>query len=231
MASERCFEALDLNDVMHALWECFLIKSWMPLLISPFRSALSSIIESIDLFLLKTLLKATCALIPQSHVNGCYTNSKLPLRRKSNQLHQYAVHEGSHPSLPPFSICPDILTYPHQFLCHCHDDRKITGSMFTASLVVPAPVTTISGTLKTFSKVVDSGHVMVNHFCGECGTTLYRRSDDLGMTGIVVIKVGTVDDEEFVEGYKPELEQFVRSRVSWVKGVEGAEQVEEGWAP
>ena len=83
--------------------------------------------------------------------------------------------------------------------------------------------------LKTYSKDVDSGDIMVNHFCGDCGTTLYRRTDNI--PGIVVIKVGTIDDEDYVESYKPELEQFVRSRVSWVKEVQGAEQVESGWTP
>lgn len=102
--------------------------------------------------------------------------------------------------------------------------------MFSTSVVVPKEGLEVTGTPKTFTKTVDSGHGMTSFFCGDCGSTLYRESD--GIPGIIVIKVGLIDgNEEDFKNAIPEVEQFTRSRVSWIPAVPGVEQVEEGWSP
>jgi hypothetical protein len=55
---------------------------------------------------------------------------------------------------------------------------------------------------------------------------MYRRSS--AYTGVSVLRAGTVDDFKLVETVlKPEIEQFLKYRVGWLKGVEGLRQCEE----
>lgn len=114
------------------------------------------------------------------------------------------------------------------FLCHCTDDRKISGSLFAHSLLVPDIDLTPSDSLKTYTRRADSGNMMTYHFCENCGTTMYRASS--GFPGIVVIAAGTVDGEL----PKPEVEQWTKGREEWLPVlVEGekTEQCCEGWSP
>lgn len=75
------------------------------------------------------------------------------------------------------------------------------------------------------SKSVGTGNTMTNYFCKVCGSIMYRIGT--GFPGKVIMRVGTVDDFNMMEGLmKPEVEQFVKDRVSWLRGVEGARQVE-----
>ncbi|KAH8595205.1 Mss4-like protein [Bisporella sp. PMI_857] len=117
-----------------------------------------------------------------------------------------------------FSGEPDI-----RFKCHCTDERKLTGAAFSLNAIYSdADLKIIKGSLKVFTKVVNSGNRMSNHVCGECGSLLYRSST--GYPGKLAIKVGCVDDEDMPMVYVPDVEIFTRSRVPWEKPVEGAIQ-------
>ncbi|KAJ4386094.1 hypothetical protein N0V93_008986 [Gnomoniopsis smithogilvyi] len=138
----------------------------------------------------------------------------------------------------------------HKALCHCLDCRKITGSTYSTNLVVPTATFTLTkGTPKEYHHTADSGNTVILSFCGDCGSTLWSRSATFGDT--TVIKAGTLDEEEMVEGdhhdgggqqqrqgrlllleeeARPLLELFVRGRPSWVAAVKGAVQDEDGAA-
>lgn len=78
--------------------------------------------------------------------------------------------------------------------------------------------------LKTFaqSKTIESGNTMTNHFCNTCGTLMYRVSS--GIPGMSILRIGTVDDFNLHETkLRPQTEYFVKDRVNWFTGVEGAE--------
>ncbi|KNG45942.1 glutathione-dependent formaldehyde-activating gfa [Stemphylium lycopersici] len=116
------------------------------------------------------------------------------------------------------------------FVCHCTDCRKITASAFTCGFVVDrAHLTHVRGQerLKVFSqsKTTGSGTEASNHFCDTCGTLMYR--DFRALPDLIVCRLGTVDDVNLIEGVlKPRREVYVKDRVSWVHGVEGAKQSE-----
>jgi hypothetical protein len=81
--------------------------------------------------------------------------------------------------------------------------------------------------LKTFSqaRTIASGNTMTNYFCSTCGTLMYRVSS--GTPGESILRIGTVDDFHLHETkLRPEVEQFTRSRVDWLRPVEGVRQVE-----
>lgn len=75
------------------------------------------------------------------------------------------------------------------------------------------------------SASIASGERMTNHFCGTCGTLMYRVG--AAWPGHSILRIGTVDDFSLHETkLRPRVEQFTKDRVSWVHGVDGAKQVE-----
>lgn len=115
-------------------------------------------------------------------------------------------------------------------MCNCHDCRKITASMFASNFIIDdRHLMHVRGQdkLSSFSqsKTIESGNTMTNHFCSTCGTLMYRRST--GYQGLSVLRIGTVDDFALHEiKLKPRVEQFVKDRVAWFGGVEGAVEVQ-----
>ncbi|KAH7227246.1 Mss4-like protein [Fusarium solani] len=110
-----------------------------------------------------------------------------------------------------------------KFRCHCTDERKLTGAAFALNILFSTDsLKILSGTLKTWSKLADSGNTITNHVCDGCGGLLYRTSD--GYPGTMVIKAGCIDSFDASEEYVPDVEIFTRSRVSWVEPIKGAKQ-------
>ncbi|TVY30873.1 hypothetical protein LHYA1_G000786 [Lachnellula hyalina] len=126
------------------------------------------------------------------------------------------------------------------FRCHCLDERKLTGAAFALNILWSTDeLKVLSGELKTWSKVANSGNTITNQFvpfaspafkaldflsvaCAECGSLLYRTSD--GYPGVMVIKAGCIDGKDASLEFVPQVELFTRSRVPWVPAIEGAKQ-------
>lgn len=116
------------------------------------------------------------------------------------------------------------------FVCNCTDCRKITASMFASNFVIAdSHLTHARGrdALRAYSqsRTILSGNDMTNHFCGTCGTLMYRVG--AAFPGCSILRIGTVDDFNLHETrLRPRVEQFVKDRVSWFTGVEGAKKIE-----
>ncbi|RAH77930.1 hypothetical protein BO86DRAFT_412728 [Aspergillus japonicus CBS 114.51] len=111
-------------------------------------------------------------------------------------------------------------------LCHCHDCRKLTGSAYSHSVLVPTPaVRVVAGTPKAVAKTAESGNAVRNYFCGDCGSPLYghKINPDGRPAEVTVVRAGVLDDVEVVER-RPEAELFTGRRLGWVAAVEGAGQ-------
>jgi hypothetical protein len=80
--------------------------------------------------------------------------------------------------------------------------------------------------LKTYSQsatiwahTVKGGNTITNHFCGTCGMLMYRVG--AAFPGMSILRVGTVDDFSLHETkLRPQMEQFTRSRPSWLRDVQ-----------
>jgi hypothetical protein len=74
-------------------------------------------------------------------------------------------------------------------------------------------------------ETIKSGKMMTNFFCKKCGSLMYRVGE--AFPGMSILRIGTVDDFSVMEKkLKPQVEQFVEGRVSWLgKGLEGVEGV------
>jgi len=116
------------------------------------------------------------------------------------------------------------------FICHCTDCRKITASMFASNFTVSDKyLKHLRGqdNLKTFSQAhsIESHATMTNHFCGTCGTLLYRVSSRF--PGMSILRIGTIDDFHLHETkLKPQVEQYTKDRVAWLEPAKGIKQVE-----
>lgn len=77
----------------------------------------------------------------------------------------------------------------------------------------------VTGTPKTISKVANSGHKITNGFCADCGTTLFRQSES--NPDAIILKMGIIDDPEWPNQHLPKTEVFNRTRVNWLRPLEG----------
>ncbi|KAK0545284.1 hypothetical protein OC846_005738 [Tilletia horrida] len=106
------------------------------------------------------------------------------------------------------------------FLCHCTDCRKITASMFASNFTVKQSHTRYvrgEDQLKQFgqSSTIETGRTMTNHFCGNCGSLMFRVSS--GFPDNLIMRIGTIDDLALHESkLKPRVEQYTKDRVGWL---------------
>ncbi|KAF4629500.1 hypothetical protein G7Y89_g8647 [Cudoniella acicularis] len=116
------------------------------------------------------------------------------------------------------------------FICNCTDCHKITASMFASNFcILDTHLKHVRGqsNLSIFSQntTVHNGNTMANYFCKSCGTLMYRVGG--GFPGMSILRIGTVDDFHLHETrLRPQVEQFTKDRVTWLKGAEGVKQVE-----
>lgn len=110
-----------------------------------------------------------------------------------------------------------------QGLCHCTFCRKVSSSAFTVNTIVKDADFKVDGEgIKSYSTTSDSGNKLTNYFCTNCGSNLYSEG---GFAGCKVVRMGLMDGDG-LENAKPMLEVFAQRRVTWLKPVEGAADVE-----
>lgn len=106
----------------------------------------------------------------------------------------------------------------HQILCHCLDCRKISGSHYADNaLLASSQLTLVAGAPKTYTvepKEEGPNSNITSHFCGDCGTTLWRSGE--GFEGYVSVRLGTLDDPEWVGKMKPDGHYFEERKVDWL---------------
>ncbi|KAF7872225.1 hypothetical protein EAF04_003150 [Stromatinia cepivora] len=105
-------------------------------------------------------------------------------------------------------------------LCHCNDCRKISGASYSDNIVLHEGQFKLeSGKPKTITKTADSGKKITSHFCGDCGTTLYRTGESF--VNQVVLKAGVLDDQNWANENVPKGELYAGKRVKWFSGIPG----------
>jgi hypothetical protein len=63
-------------------------------------------------------------------------------------------------------------------VCHCSDCQALSGSAFrTVALTRPGGFRLLSGELKIYVKIADSGARRLQAFCPECGSPIHATSD------------------------------------------------------
>jgi hypothetical protein len=103
-------------------------------------------------------------------------------------------------------------------ICHCTDCQMHSATAY--GVVVGIDIDAfrlLSGTLKTYVKVADSGNRRALTFCPECGTRIYGGPAD-GALGFVSLRVGTIRQRADLT---PKLQVWARSRLPWVMDLSG----------
>jgi hypothetical protein len=77
-------------------------------------------------------------------------------------------------------------------MCFCRDCQYFACGNATVNAAFPAAAVTITGPLKDFASIADSGAQMHRGFCPECG--VHITSAAAARPGTVFIRVGTLDD-------------------------------------
>ena len=63
------------------------------------------------------------------------------------------------------------------FICHCTDCQTLSGSAYrTVAFAKDGSFELLSGVLKTYIKIADSGRERAQTFCPECGSPIYSAS-------------------------------------------------------
>ncbi|HSH08549.1 MAG TPA: GFA family protein [Burkholderiales bacterium] len=99
-------------------------------------------------------------------------------------------------------------------VCHCTACQRQTGSAFAMSLIVRRDaLTLLQGTLKSFTRVADSGNRLEGHFCPACGVRIYHSSS--AVPDKIRVRPGTLDERDWLV---PGKQIWTRSRQPWLAG-------------
>lgn len=106
--------------------------------------------------------------------------------------------------------------------CNCQACQKRTGSPFGAGMYFQRKDLKISGESKLWSRKADSGRDIGNHFCPNCGTSLYwtleLRPDHMGVAyGCFTTPVP-----------EPKRVVWAEEKHGWVRFPEGIETLQQG---
>ena len=105
---------------------------------------------------------------------------------------------------PAIKVCkhlPQIpsehyLTYDiHRRSVTAWNARRSSGSAFTTNVLVPlANFGMVSGTPKLYGGAHQSGMTLTIHFCGDCGSTIYKTGTLEIFDGFAIVQGGTLDE-------------------------------------
>jgi hypothetical protein len=95
-------------------------------------------------------------------------------------------------------------------LCWCRDCQYFAAGSATVNVVFLAAAVTMTGPLRDYSSIADSGNRMHRQFCERCGTPVTSASD--ARPHLTILRAGTLDDPELV---KPSLTIWTDSAPSW----------------
>lgn len=103
-----------------------------------------------------------------------------------------------------------------QGICHCRSCQKLSGSFFSANLIVPTASFQVYGTPKTFVRKSDSGKDDTINFWDNCGHAIFVSMELYA--GVAIVKAGTVDDGNWLKAKSryPAREIYCKDKMEWL---------------
>jgi hypothetical protein len=80
-------------------------------------------------------------------------------------------------------------------VCWCTDCQKYAANG-TVNTIVPSAALAVTGEMRAYESLADSGNRMTRRFCPQCGTQLFSNSS--GRPNFTVVRTGTLDDPSSV---------------------------------
>ena len=107
-------------------------------------------------------------------------------------------------------------------ICNCTDCQTLSGSAFrTVAFTTENGFTLLSGELKVYVKIADSGNRRQQAFCGNCGSPIYATSDPAGP--FYGLRVGTIAQRDQLV---PKVHIFNRSKQHWLDRIPALPTIE-----
>jgi hypothetical protein len=95
-------------------------------------------------------------------------------------------------------------------MCHCIDCQKRTGSSFGVQARWPNEQVTVTGDSTEYQRVADSGNVISQHFCPQCGSTVYYWLHSV--PEVIAVAIGAFGDPDFPS---PKFSVYESRRHAW----------------
>ena len=106
-------------------------------------------------------------------------------------------------------------------ICHCTDCQVMSGSAYrTVAFTAEDGFALLSGQLKTYIKIAESGNRRAMGFCPECGTHIYA-TDARDGPKVYGIRVGTADQRASLP---PQSQKWCGSALDWVQDIGGLDK-------
>lgn len=108
-------------------------------------------------------------------------------------------------------------------ICHCTDCQTNSGTAYGVVVgIVDEKFPLLSGALKIFEKIADSGTLPALAFCPECGTRIHAETVGEG-SSFFGLRVGTVRQRDRL---KPSLQVWCGSAQDWVGDLRSIPQID-----
>ncbi len=108
-------------------------------------------------------------------------------------------------------------------ICHCTDCQTHSGTAYgVVAGIVDEKFRLLSGALKTYEKIADSGTVRALAFCPDCGTRIHAKTVGEG-SSFFGLRVGTVRQRDKL---KPSIQAWCQSAQDWVGDLRSIPQID-----
>ena len=95
-------------------------------------------------------------------------------------------------------------------ICWCHDCQHLAAGSGTVNVVFPTAAVTITGPLRDYASLADSGTRMHRKFCENCGTPVTSQAES--RPHLLILRAGTLDDPEIA---RPATTIWTDSAPTW----------------
>jgi hypothetical protein len=96
--------------------------------------------------------------------------------------------------------------------CWCRVCQYFASGNATINLAFPADAVTLTGELRDFASVADSGNHMHRRFCVRCGVQVTSAADE--RPHLLIIRAGTLDDPA---RFAPQAQIWTSAAPAWAK--------------
>jgi hypothetical protein len=106
-------------------------------------------------------------------------------------------------------------------VCWCRVCQYLAAGNATVNVCFPTNAITITGELRDYQRVADSGNIMHRRFCPTCGTQLFSAAE--ARPHLIFVRAGTLDDSSVA---KPAATIWVSEAPEWACMNEGLPKFE-----
>ena len=94
--------------------------------------------------------------------------------------------------------------------CHCRDCQRATGGAYASVFFVPRHAVKITGEVKYYDSIGESGNLVSRGFCPTCGSRLFGKPAVLPEA--ISIMAGSLDDPS---SHRPAMDIYTASAQPW----------------